>query len=122
MKDLMDMYYSGYEGEPEIQIIRKNGANEELVLRIWAGFFDNIMNAIEPERTGWTSLAYYYNLYVGWYEESPWLLEDIKTAIEQLKSIDSDKLNRGGMEVLTEIIDVFEEAIRAGDSILISYE
>lgn len=124
MDTLVDKYYVGYEGEPEIQIIRKPIQGDTFVLRIWSGFFDDIMNSIEPEEKGWSSLAYYYNLYIGWYEESPWLLEDIDAAIKQLKTIKSDKLSdsRGSMNVLIEIIKVLEDALISGDSILIAYE
>jgi len=122
MKDIIDKFYNGYEGEPEIQIIKRCNQEEVVLLRIWTGFFDNIMSAVEPEETGWTSLAYYYNLDIGWYEESPWLLKDIKAAINQLKSIDVDELSRDEVEVLVEIIKAFEDAIVAGDDILIAYE
>ena len=124
METIVDKYYIGYEGEPEIQIIRRTVQGDVCVLRIWSGFFDEIMNAVEPEEKDWSSLAYYYNLYSGWYEESPWLLQDINAAVEQLKSIKEDKLsvNRGSMNVLIEIIKVFEYAVIAGDSILIAYE
>ncbi|MDE6357936.1 MAG: hypothetical protein K2L15_05035 [Eubacteriales bacterium] len=122
MKYIVDKYYNGYEGEPEIQIIRRNYQEEVLVLKIWTGFFDNIMNAIEPEETGWTSLAYYYNLHIGWYEESPWKLEDIRTAINQLKSIENNKLSGQDKEVLNDIIKIFQDALMLGDDILICYE
>lgn len=124
MDTLVDKYYVGYEGEPEIQIIRKTLQGDTFVLRIWSGFFDDIMKSIEPEEKGWSSLAYYYNLYIGWYEDSPWLLEDINAAIEQLKKIKSDKLSasRGSMNVLIEFIEVLEDAMISGDSIMIAYE
>lgn len=124
METIVDKYYIGYESEPEIQIIRKTVQEDIFVLRIWSGFFDDIMNAVEPEEKGWSSLAYYYNLYSGWYEESPWLLQDINAAVEQLKSIKEDKLSnsRGSVNVLTDIIKVLEDAVISGDSILIAYE
>lgn len=78
----------------------------------------------EPEEKGWSSLAYYYHLDSGWYEESPWLLQDINAAIEQLKSIKKDKLSasRGSINVLIEIIKVLEDSVISGDNILIAYE
>lgn len=122
MNGVVDKYYKGYEGEPEIQIIKKSSNNEKIVLRIWTGFFDNIMTAIEPQSTGWTSLAYCYNLYIGWYEESPWKIENLDEAKEQLEGIDISKLNEIDKKVLEEILKVFKEAITVGDEILISYE
>ena len=52
MNNVVDKYYKGYEGEPEIQIIKKSTNNERIVLRIWIGFFDDIMTAIEPNQLG----------------------------------------------------------------------
>ncbi len=124
METIVDKYYIGYEGEPEIQIIRKNVQGNTFILRIWSGFFDDIMNAVEPGEKGWSSLAYYYNLHSGWYEESPWLMKDINAALEQLKGIKKDKLSpsRGSINVLIEIIKIFEDAKIFGDSVLIAYE
>ncbi|WP_143318542.1 dihydroorotate dehydrogenase (quinone) [Clostridium sp. HBUAS56017] len=122
MNSVVDKYYKGYEGEPEIQIIKKSSNNEKIVLKIWTGFFDNIMTSIEPQSTGWTSLAYYYNLYIGWYEESPWKIENLDEAKEQLEGLDISKLNEIDKEVLEEILRVFKEALAVGDEILISYE
>lgn len=122
MNSVVDKYYKGYEGEPEIQIIKKSSNDERIVLRIWTGFFDNIMTAIEPQSTGWTSLAYYYNLYIGWYEESPWKIENLYEAKEQLEGLNRSILNDMDKEVLEEILRVFKEAMTVGDEILISYE
>ena len=122
MNNLVDKYYAGYEGEPEIQIINKSANNQKIVLRIWTGFFDNIMTAIEPQSTGWTSLAYYYNLDIGWYEESPWKIQNLGEAIQQLEGIDRSKLNKIDKEVLEEMLRVFKKAIYICDDMLISYE
>lgn len=122
MDNLLNKYYEEYEGEPEIQIIRKTNKRESILLRIWSGYFDNIMCAIQPESGGWTSLAYYYHLDIGWYEESPWAIENIDKAREQLKNIDTNLLDKEDRRILKEIIRVFEEAILVKDKILIAYE
>ena len=80
------------------------------------------MTAIEPQSTGWTSLAYYYNLYIGWYEESPWKISNLNEAKEQLENVDRSKLNAMDKEVLEEMLKAFKDAIAVGDEILISYE
>lgn len=122
MSSVVDRYYLGYEGEPEIDIIRKCEEIEVIALRIWVGFFENILSAVKPENTGWTSLAYYYNLDIGWYEESPWLLKDIESAITQLKGIDVNKLSNEEINVLIELIKIFENDIETGEDILIEYD
>lgn len=122
MKDIIDKFYNGYEGEPEIQIIKRYNQEDVVLLRIWTGFFDNIMSVIEPEESGWTALAYYYNLYIGWYDESPWKVENIEECRKQLEEVDRSKLNEKDNEVLTEIIKIFRNATVCNYDILIAYE
>lgn len=96
MDNIID-YYTGFEGEPEFQIIhsRKNG--DKLIIRIWGGYFDSIMHAVldavEPGANGWTGIAYCYSAVEGWYEESPWQMTDIKDAIRQFV-----EMGQGGQE------------------------
>ena len=85
-------------------------------------FFDNIMTAIEPQSTGWTSLAYYYNLDIGWYEDSPWKIQNLGETKEQLEGIDRSKLNEMDKEVLEEMLSIFKEAITIGDDIWTLWE
>ena len=120
MTNLVDKYYRGFEGQREIQIIIEIKNNRQIVLRIWAGFFENIMSAIEQQSVGWTSLAYYYNLDIGWYEDSPWKIKDLDEAKEQLESIDISKLGIEDKEVLEEMLKIFKEAIAMRYDILIA--
>lgn len=75
-------YYDGFEGEPEIQLIYRKGDNNEILI-IWEGYFDQIMKLMRPDAQGWTGLAYNYNMDTGWYEESPWLIKDLQMALTQ---------------------------------------
>lgn len=86
--EIIKKYYNGFEGEPEIQFICREGINCEILV-IWEGFFDQIMRLINPNASDWASLAYYYNMYLGWYEDSPWVIEDLQMALKQFESIDS---------------------------------
>ena len=69
------IYYDGFEGEPEIQLIYRKGDNNEILI-MWEGYFDQIMKLMCPDAQGWTGLAYNYNMDTGWYEESPWVIKD----------------------------------------------
>lgn len=122
MDIIMDKYYKGFEGEPEIQIIHSFLDGRKEILQIWSRYFDNIMNAIKPEPTGWIGLAYYYHLDKGWYDESPWKVEDVGSAIDQLKKIDRTTLDITSQEVLSAICKMFEEVQNVKDTIFISYE
>lgn len=72
MDRVISKYYEGFEGEPEIRLIRGEENEEKYILSIWVGYFNSIMDAVVPVETGWTSLAYFYHLQEGWYKESPW--------------------------------------------------
>ena len=103
-------YYDGFEGEPEIQFIYKKG-NDTEILTIWEGYFDPIMRLMLPDEQGWTGLAYCYNMYTGWYEDSPWVIEDLQIALKQFESIDETKLCDEALEILMLLCNVLREAI-----------
>lgn len=45
-------YYEGYEGEGEIQFIRHLSNGDKYVIRIWDGYFDEIMGEYSRSKTG----------------------------------------------------------------------
>lgn len=102
-------YYDGFEGEPEIQFICSKGSDSE-VLVIWEGYFDQIMELVRPEESGWTGLAYYYHMDLEW-NDGPWEIEDLHMALLQFKSIDNQKLRSRAKEILVLLCDILEEAI-----------
>lgn len=103
-------YYNGFEGEPEIQFIYRRGNDNEIII-MWEGYFDQIMRLMLLDEQGWTGLAYYYNMYTGWYEESPWAIEDLHMALKQFESIDDRKLCNEAAEILILIRNILKEAI-----------
>ena len=122
MGHINNNYYLGFEGEPEIifTVVQEN--NEISRLSLWSGYFNNIMQQISPVEGKWTALAYYYNLNIGWYDESPWLVENIKDAYEQFKSIDKYNLEELEEEILEEILELFRKSIEEDNNVYISYE
>jgi len=122
MDKIIRNYYSGYEGEPEIQFIRVTGDGQRFILRIWVGFFDNIMMSIKPVANEWTSLAYYYHLVEGWHDESQWKVPDIGAAISQFRDIDVASIDKNSQEVLYDICEMLLVAEAANESVFIAYE
>lgn len=122
MSDINKKYYLGFEGEPEIifTVIQQNGIKSGLSL--WSGYFNNIMQQIEPVDGRWTALAYYYNLNIGWYDESPWLIDNISGAYEQFKGIDKYKLDATEQEILEKILELLQKSIEENSKISISYD
>lgn len=110
MERINDDFYVGFEGEPEIQFIYKSVGRINKTI-IWEGYFDELMRAVKPDVEGWTSLAYYYNMYTGWYDENPWKVEKPNEALAQLESIDVTKLKEETRKVLQTICFDLKEGI-----------
>ncbi|MBC1632695.1 dihydroorotate dehydrogenase (quinone) [Listeria welshimeri] len=114
----MDNYYKGFEGNPEIDIYTLS-ENKKVGIEMWDGYFDKIMSSVQPVNSEWTSLAYYYNLYEGWYDESPWEIPNNQEALKQFESIDKSTLDKVSREILTKIIELLKNNSR--NSIFIEY-
>lgn len=110
MKTVNNKYYVGFEGEPEIQFICKKACNTYTII-IWEGYFDEIMEKIVPEEKGWTGLAYYYNMDLGWNKDSPWVIEDLQLTIKQLSTIKHEILRDETSEILKMLCNMIMEAI-----------
>lgn len=110
MKYINNNYYNGFEGEPEIQFICKKGYDTEVFV-MWEGYFDQIMSLVKPDKEGWKGLAYYYNMYLGWYEESPWIIQDLHLALKQFESIDNRVISKKAGIILKILCDMLRDAI-----------
>ena len=123
MCEIDEKYYDGFEGSPEMifTLLKRNGEKKEF--GIWEGYFWGIIDRIEPTVNGWTGLAYYYHLDIGWFEESPWLVENLVESYEQLKEVDISSLEYNEQkEVIKKIINILKEAIDNEEELYISYE
>lgn len=114
-------YYEGYEGEGEIQFIRHLSNGDKYVIRIWDGYFDEIMRQIQPEEIGWTGLAYYYNVEEPWWEDL-WEIPDKAIVLEQLQEIKTEHLNAEVKELLGELCDMLSGSLRLNESVWIADE
>ncbi len=99
-------HYSGFEGEPEIQFMSISKNNEKIILHIWGGYFNSIMDSIEASKEGWKGLAYFYHLHEGWYEEDLWQIKDIDAAIKEFKEINRANFQPQEHKILENILDL----------------
>jgi hypothetical protein len=98
-------FYDGFEGESELSFI--SGTNK---LVIWNGYFEMILNNLldsDIEKKGIIKEYFYHE---GWYDDSPWLINDIPLTIHQLKLVDTDHFtnNSSSKDI---ILNVVEEII-----------
>lgn len=105
---IIDDYYKGFEGYPEIDFYTY--INEEKTgIEMWEGYFDKIMNELSPVDGKWVSLAYYYHLDEGWYDESPWVIPDNKKALEQFETIEIKVLDNVTQEIILKLIKLLKD-------------
>jgi hypothetical protein len=114
-------YYEGYEGEGEIQFIRYLSNGDKYIIRIWDGFFDEIMSGIQPEENGWIGLAYYYHIKEPWWEQ-PWKIPDIEIVLKQLQEIKVEFLNVEVRLLHSELCEILSNAWRLNESVWIADE
>lgn len=121
MDSLNNKYYEGFEGEPKIQFIKSSSNGDRLVLSLWDGYFNDIMELIKPLESGWVGLAYYYHLCIGWEEERPWKMPSPNDALQQLKALDTDNIRfLKSKDVLVDICELLAEAITQNDTVWIA--
>ncbi len=116
-----ERYYEGFEGDEEI-LLRLYVHDKEIEqLGVWSGYFNSIVQTIKPQKDGWTGLAYYYHLAIGWYDEENWVVPDLRLFYEQLMEVDEKLLvYNEDREVLHLLRCLFEKAIEKQGRITIS--
>ena len=99
MKTKVIDFYSGFEGEPGVQIFQEDRqGNIPVLIKIWDGYFRDIIEEIVPNTAGyWEGVALVYHLHEGWYayEIDRWECEDLALLLSQLSAINVSEF---GME------------------------
>lgn len=126
MIEVDEVYYEGYEGEPEIIfIVEKNGIKRRM-LGIWDGFLNDILSDVKPNAEGWVGITYYWHIGMleddHWLGDKPWHIDDLSVVYDQLVTINKDM--RGfryydTIAVLCKIIDLIKEAMDNNEEVFI---
>ncbi|MDE6520852.1 MAG: hypothetical protein K2K91_10435 [Ruminococcus sp.] len=114
-------YYENFEGEFEyiFYLYDKNCPIEKI--HIWSGYFCDIIETIEPAQNSWESLAEYYHMCID-FDNDNWKVPDIKSASQQLKNIDTSKIEfPKSQEVLKLLIEMFTKACENNLTVYIEY-
>jgi ABC-type transport system substrate-binding protein len=122
MDALVKDYYSGFEGEPEIQFITIMSNGRKFIVMLWYGHFFEIMEKIKPASDGWHSLAYYYNMHEGWYDQSPWQIPNVNEALDQLKTIDTTGFDKETNDVYNDVCALLAQAASEKKPVWIAYD
>lgn len=126
MTEVDEVYYEGYEGEPEIIfIVEKNGIKRRM-LGIWDGFLNDILSDVKPNAEGWVGITYYWHIRMleddYWLGDKPWHIDDLSVVYDQLVAINKDM--RGfryydTIAALCKIIDLIKEAMDNNEEVFI---
>jgi len=114
-------FYDGFEGEPELAL--SDGENK---LIMWNGYFETLLKALLDNNLEKEGIIKEYFYQEGWYDDSPWVIEDVQLAINQMKSFDvsklvvSDGFKKELVELVQEIIQFLENA--KNKTVVIEYD
>lgn len=125
-------YYSGFEGEAEI-IFKVQVEQKTFEFKMWIGYFESILSnvcLVNPKNNRFLKLYY---LYEGWYDDSPFEIENINEVIEVFNNFEVENLTEERRsklnslipelnEVKERLVEFLEFAIVNGCSVTISYE
>ncbi|MFN2746772.1 MULTISPECIES: hypothetical protein [Bacillus] len=114
-------FYDGFEGEPEI--VLSDGENKVV---IWNGYFETLLNSLLDTNIKKEGIIKEYFYQEGWYNDSPWVIEDVQLTINQMKSFDVSKLDTSDgfkkelVELVKETIQFLENA--KNKTVVIEYD
>lgn len=114
-------FYSGFEGEPEIQILLKNQDNNPfLELKVWIGYFDAVLKKIKTINGNWEGIALHYHLETGLYDDE-WECDNLFLLKSQLLNIDLDGMDSKDQQFIEAFINLVLDAIKHNDRLFIRY-
>ena len=129
MKTLDNEFYIGFENEIDVDIYYLNNENEYVGLKLWDGYFENILSGCYSENIASDGLLKSYARHGGWYDESPWKVENISTAICELKQYDEQNIEPELknlflrlQEIRDKLLLLFIESVNHKKDIYISYD
>ncbi|WP_311082266.1 hypothetical protein [Paenibacillus polymyxa] len=127
-----DTYYAGFEGEPEIRLIYTN-SDKSHVLKIWNGYFDTLLDCLVQLESAQSNILSEHYAHEGWYEESPWEVENIRETLQLFDSFDIKYLTEEEAKSLTNILPVLpglkndiiillQKAVNGNGNVFIEYD
>jgi len=120
-------YCINYMYEIELEIYYQNSDGEKVGHKIWRGYFENLLDGCYGKNIAEDGILHGYMLQEEWYDEKPWEIKNIHTAIRELKAYDKDKVECDSnmlvkLETLkNELINLFNEAVKNEQPVYIDY-
>lgn len=121
-------YIDGYEGEGRVLVYCLDNDQNQNGMMIWEGYFEFLLAACYYKtfpKGGLLEAYYYHN---GFYENSPWQIENIGSAATELENFDIRKIDTISPEIAfvvqelkKDLISFFKKMICEGKEVYIEY-
>ncbi|NUP13546.1 MAG: hypothetical protein HOW73_46510 [Polyangiaceae bacterium] len=118
----MHDFYTGFEGEAEVRFVLRAAGTDQRIVRLWIGYFDTLMETVQPENGEWTGLALPYHVRAGWYDQSPWRVENLNEVLEQWRRIPTFGIDPQCERAYRAVLDLLTEAANTGSEVWIEYD
>ena len=121
-------YRINYMYEIEIEIYYKNNNSEKIGYKIWRGYFENLLDGCYGENIAEDGILHGYMLQEEWYDEKPWEIRNIDTAILELERYNKNNVKSGDdildklEDLKKELIKLLKEAKENNHSVYIEYD
>lgn len=90
-KDVNNLYYRGFEGEPDIAFAFENDAGTHRFI-MWIGYFETLLSSMLTYESPQNEFLATYNLHEGWYEDNPWEINNLNEVIQLFEAFDLNKI------------------------------
>jgi hypothetical protein len=120
-KDNLGNDHYGYTPFGEIQFAAVGPRGERALVTIWGLHFNVLVERIQPVNGSWVGLALPFHLACGWYDQSPWVIENLTLVVQQWRDID---LGSEVPYVCTShamVLELLEQAVLEEATVAISY-
>ena len=87
-----EKYYKGFEGEVEIVLYYFAEDGEKNGWKLWEGYFENLLSGCFGNEIKNTGLLDSYVTHEGFYDEKPWKIKDISTAICEIGQFEKENV------------------------------
>lgn len=126
---ISEKYYDGFENEVEVVIYYYDSNNNKLGIKIWEGYFENLLSGCFNGNANTGGLMESYITHEGFYDEKPWEIKNIQTAIYELERFDEGNVETENINIINivkqirgDLISLMKEALKNNISIYIEYD
>ncbi|MCB9766186.1 MAG: hypothetical protein H6739_40800 [Alphaproteobacteria bacterium] len=115
-------FTTGFEGEPELFFTHRSPNGAASSLHAWEGWFDMLMEGVEPTASGWTGLALHHHLCTGWHEAHEWVDPDPGGTLCMLRQARVTRPDDTLAAFREALLSLLEAAVRDGGRFVIQRE